>query len=75
VQKLYAALKDDITQEGLTLAGSWVIGEFGDALLRGGQYEEEELVKEVRESDIVDLFETILGSSYAGLIVQQPRSS
>jgi AP-1 complex subunit gamma-1 len=71
VQKLYAALKDDITQEGLTLAGSWVIGEFGDALLRGGQYEEEELVKEVKESDIVDLFETILGSSYAGLIVQQ----
>jgi AP-1 complex subunit gamma-1 len=71
VQKLYVALKDDITQEGLTLAGSWVIGEYGDALLRGGQYEEEELVKEVRESDIVDLFETILGSSYAGLIVQQ----
>ena len=71
VQKLYAALKDDITQEGLTQAGSWVIGEYGDALLRGGQYEEEELVKEVRETDIVDLFETILGSSYAGLIVQQ----
>ncbi|KAF1919102.1 adaptin N terminal region-domain-containing protein [Ampelomyces quisqualis] len=71
VQKLYAALKDDITQEGLTLAGSWVIGEYGDALLRGGQYEEEELVKEVKESDIVELFETILGSSYAGLIVQQ----
>lgn len=71
VQKLYIALKDDITQEGLTLAGSWVIGEYGDALLRGGQYEEEKLVKEVKESDIVDLFETILGSSYAGLIVQQ----
>jgi AP-1 complex subunit gamma-1 len=48
-----------------------VIGEYGDALLRGGQYEEEELVKEVKESDIVDLFETILGSSYAGLVVQQ----
>ncbi|CAE7013260.1 hypothetical protein CFE70_002345 [Pyrenophora teres f. teres 0-1] len=71
VQKLYAALKEDITQEGLTLAGSWVIGEYGDALLRGGQYEEEELVKEIKESDVVDLFETILGSSYAGLIVQQ----
>ena len=71
VQKLYAALKEDITQEGLTLAGSWVIGEYGDSLLRGGQYEEEELVKEVKESEIVDLFETILGSSYAGLIVQQ----
>ncbi|KAF2183168.1 AP-1 complex subunit gamma-1 [Zopfia rhizophila CBS 207.26] len=71
VQKLYAALKDDITQEGLTLAGSWVIGEYGDALLRGGQYEEEELVKEVKESDLVDLFETVLGSSYAGQIVTE----
>lgn len=71
VQKLYAALKDDITQEGLTLAGAWVIGEYGDALLRGGQYEEEELVKEVKEGDIVDLFETILNSSYAGLIATQ----
>jgi AP-1 complex subunit gamma-1 len=71
VQKLYAALKDDITQEGLTLAGSWVIGEYGDALLKGGQYEEEELVKEVKESDIVDLFETILNSSYATQNVTQ----
>ena len=65
VQKLYAGLKDDITQEGLTLAGTWVIGEYGDALLRGGQYEEEELVQEVHESDIVDLFTNILDSSYA----------
>ncbi|KAK3197518.1 hypothetical protein GRF29_216g451906, partial [Pseudopithomyces chartarum] len=71
VQKLYAALKEDITQEGLTLAGSWVIGEFGDALLKGGQYEEEELVKEVKESDIVDLLDTILNSSYAGLNITQ----
>ncbi|KAF2101685.1 Adaptor protein complex AP-1 gamma subunit [Rhizodiscina lignyota] len=69
VQKLYANLKDDITQEGLTLAGTWVIGEFGDSLLRGGSYEEEELVKEVKESDLVDLFTTILNSSYAGQIV------
>ncbi|KAF1958390.1 AP-1 complex subunit gamma-1 [Byssothecium circinans] len=71
VQKLYAALKEDITQEGLTQAGSWVIGEYGDSLLRGGQYEEEELVKEVKESDVVDLFENLLNSSYAGLIVTQ----
>ncbi|KAL1986269.1 hypothetical protein VTN96DRAFT_6637 [Rasamsonia emersonii] len=65
VQKLYASLKEDITQEGLTLAAAWVIGEYGDALLRGGQYEEEELVKEVRESDIIDLFMNILNSTYA----------
>lgn len=71
VQKLYTALKDDITQEGLILAGTWVIGEYGDSLLKGGQYEEEELVKEVKESDIVDLFATILGSGYSGQIVTQ----
>ncbi|RFU28067.1 hypothetical protein B7463_g8279, partial [Scytalidium lignicola] len=65
VQKLYANLKKDITQESLTLAGAWCIGEYGDSLLRGGQYEEEELVQEVKEHDIVDLFSTILNSSYA----------
>ncbi|KAL2043178.1 hypothetical protein N7G274_004238 [Stereocaulon virgatum] len=71
VQKLYAGLKDDITQEGLTLAGTWVIGEYGDALLRGGQYEEEELVQEVKESEVVDLFNTILESAYSSQIVTE----
>ncbi|MCJ1274270.1 clathrin associated protein complex large subunit [Puttea exsequens] len=70
-QKLYAALKDDITQEGLTLAGTWVIGEYGDSLLRGGQYEEEELVREIKESDVVDLFTTILNSAYSSQIVTE----
>lgn len=64
-QKLYSSLKEDISQEGLTLAATWVIGEYGDNLLRGGQYEEEELVKEVKESDIVDVFTNILNSTYA----------
>ncbi|TKX18208.1 AP-1 complex subunit gamma [Elsinoe australis] len=70
-QKLFAALKDDISQEALNLAGSWVIGEYGDSLLRGGQYEEEELVKEVRESDVVDLFSSILNSSHSGQVVTE----
>lgn len=65
VQKLFTNLKKDITQESLTQAGAWCIGEFGDSLLRGGQYEEEELVQEVKEHEIVDLFTTILNSSYA----------
>lgn len=68
-QKLYSSLKEDISQEGLTLAAAWVIGEYGDNLLHGGQYEEEELVKEVRESDIVDLFTNILNSTYASQTV------
>ncbi|KAJ4385320.1 clathrin associated protein complex large subunit [Neurospora sp. IMI 360204] len=65
VQKLYTNLKKDITQESLTQAGAWCIGEYGDALLRGGQYEEEELVHEVKEHEIIDLFTTILNSNYA----------
>lgn len=64
VQKLYISLKKDITQESLTQAAAWCIGEYGDALLRGGQYEEEELVQEVKEHEIVDLFSSILNSSY-----------
>ena len=71
VQKLYASLKEDITQEGLTLAGAWVIGEYGDALLRGGVYEEDELVQKVEEHEIVDLFSTILSSAYANQIVTE----
>jgi AP-1 complex subunit gamma-1 len=47
VQKLYTALREDISQESLTLAGVWVIGEYGDILVSGGSYEEEELAKEV----------------------------
>ena len=71
VQKLYAGLKKDITQESLTLAGAWCIGEYGDALLRGGQYEEEELVQEVKQNEVVDLFSTILNSSYATQIATE----
>lgn len=71
VQKLYAALRKDITQEGLTLAGAWCIGEFGDLLLKGGNYEEPDLVQEVKESDVVDLFLTILNSSYATQSVKE----
>lgn len=71
VQKLYSGLKADITQEALTLSATWCIGEYGDLLLRGGSYEDEDLVKEVRESDMVDLYTTILDSTYATQIVTE----
>lgn len=64
VQKLYINLRKDITQESLTQAAAWCIGEFGESLLRGGQYEEEELVQEVKEHEIIDIFSSILNSSY-----------
>ncbi|KAH7309439.1 adaptor protein complex gamma-adaptin subunit [Stachybotrys elegans] len=71
VQKLYTNLKKDITQESLTQAGAWCIGEYADALTRGGQYEEEELVREVKESEILDLFTLILNSSYGTQVTSQ----
>lgn len=71
MRKLYAYLREDLSQEGLSLAGSWVIGEFGDALVRAGPNEEEGSQIHVTESDIVDLFVSILGSSYANQIVTE----
>jgi AP-1 complex subunit gamma-1 len=53
------------------LGAAWVVGEYGDALLRGGQAEEDEVVVQVAESEVVDLFSTILNSSYATQIVHE----
>jgi len=47
-----------------------VIGEYGDALLRGGREEDEEAIN-VQESDVVDLLATILSSTYSGQVVTQ----
>ncbi|KAI8599905.1 putative gamma-adaptin [Dissophora ornata] len=71
VQKLYGALKEDISQESLTLAGVWVIGEYGDILISGGSYEEEELAKEVTESDVIDLLESILAGPFANQVLRE----
>jgi len=40
--KLYAALQDDISQESLTLASLWVIGEYGDVLFEGGVVDDDQ---------------------------------
>ena len=66
VHRLYASLKEDISQEGLTLAGAWGIGEYGDALLRGS-----DIGGVVSESEIVDLFHTILNSAFSSQIVTE----
>ncbi|KAI0999912.1 AP-1 complex subunit gamma-1 [Podosphaera aphanis] len=71
VRKLYISLNKDITQESLTLAGAWCIGEYGDALLRGGQLDEQEEAQEISEKQIVDLFSSILNSSYATQIATE----
>ncbi|KJZ75671.1 hypothetical protein HIM_04828 [Hirsutella minnesotensis 3608] len=65
VRKLYTNLKKDITQESLTQAGAWCVGEHADALFGGGQPGEEELVQNIKESEVVELLALILNSSYA----------
>ena len=39
--KLYSSLRSDISQESLTLAATWVIGEYSEILLEGGLVDEE----------------------------------
>ena len=39
--KLYTSLRSDISQESLTLAATWVIGEYSEVLLEGGLVDEE----------------------------------
>ncbi|CEP10509.1 hypothetical protein [Parasitella parasitica] len=72
VQKLYAALKQDISQEGLVLASVWVIGEYGDVLVGSGNFEEEEGgVIEVSDSLVVKLLESILLGPYANQVTRE----
>lgn len=71
VQKLYSALKNDISQEGLNIAGIWLIGEYSQKLLNGGSFEEEDNVQEVSENDIVSLMETVLNSAFSSDVVKE----
>ncbi|WVN88222.1 uncharacterized protein L203_103423 [Cryptococcus depauperatus CBS 7841] len=70
-QRLYAALSADLSQESLTLASVWVIGEFGDILLQGGTIDDGEEVKQVTDSGLVDLLELALNSPYANNLIRQ----
>ncbi|SNX84050.1 probable golgi adaptor HA1/AP1 adaptin gamma subunit [Melanopsichium pennsylvanicum] len=71
VQKLFSALHGDFSQDSLTLAAVWVIGEFGDILIQGGNFEDEELVREVQPKDVVDLLSSVLESPYINGLIRQ----
>lgn len=71
VQKLFLALHQDFSQESLTLASVWVIGEFGDVLIQGGNFEDEELVRKVQSKDVVDLLSSVLDSPYVNGLIRQ----
>ena len=53
--KLYTALQADISQESLTLASVWVIGEYSEILLEGGIVDEEQ-TRQVLSGPYIQVF-------------------
>ncbi|KAG6333060.1 hypothetical protein ID866_6029 [Astraeus odoratus] len=68
--KLYTALQEDISQESLTLAAVWIIGEYSEVLLEGGIVDEEQ-PKQVSDKDILDLLLLAVDSPYANYLTRQ----
>lgn len=77
VKKLFAALYRDFSQDALTVAAVWAVGEYGDLLLvplTGGEPQDRDdpdLTRQVTGTMAVDLLATLLGSSYANEKVRQ----
>jgi AP-1 complex subunit gamma-1 len=40
--KLYLALRADLSQESLTLAATWILGEYSEVLIQGGLIDDEQ---------------------------------
>jgi AP-1 complex subunit gamma-1 len=40
--RLYNALREDISQEALTLSSTWILGEYSEILIEGGLVDEEQ---------------------------------
>ncbi|KAI0642162.1 Adaptor protein complex AP-1 gamma subunit [Trametes meyenii] len=68
--KLYTSLRTDISQESLTLAATWVIGEYSEILLEGGLVDEEQS-KVITDKELVDLLLSVLDSPYANYLTRQ----
>ncbi|KAJ2918673.1 hypothetical protein MD484_g1740, partial [Candolleomyces efflorescens] len=68
--KLYLALKADISQESLTLAATWILGEYADILMEGGIVEDDKTTP-VRDSEIIDLLLSCMDSPYSNYLIRQ----
>ncbi|TFY67561.1 hypothetical protein EVG20_g3899 [Dentipellis fragilis] len=68
--KLYSALLADISQESLTLAATWVLGEYSEILVEGGLVDEEK-ARPVSDKEIIDLVLSVLDSPYANYLTRQ----
>ncbi|KZT65038.1 gamma-adaptin [Daedalea quercina L-15889] len=68
--KLYTSLRSDISQESLTLAATWILGEYSEVLLEGGLVDEDQ-PKPIRDVELADLLLSILDSPYANYLTRQ----
>jgi len=63
--KLYASLREDVSQEYLVYAGLWTIGEFGDILINEAlPADEDSPALKVTETEVLDLLESVLNSPF-----------
>ncbi|KAI5895020.1 Adaptor protein complex AP-1 gamma subunit [Schizophyllum commune H4-8] len=68
--RLYVALHADISQESLTLAATWILGEYSDIVLESGIVDDD-TAKPVTDKELVDLLSSILDSPYANQVTRQ----
>lgn len=71
VQRLYSSLHADFSQESLTLGSVWMVGEYGDLLIQGGGIEDDEVIRDLQPSKVVDLIASLLDSPYANSHIRQ----
>jgi len=65
VHKLFASIKEDMSQEYLLFAGLWAVGEFGDILVNEVlPADEDSPAIRVTETEVLDLLESIISSPF-----------
>lgn len=84
--KLYLALRADLSQESLTLAATWILGEYSEIILQGGILDDEQTVKvsickknesssqrsfQITDTDLIDLIFSAMDSPYANYLIRQ----
>ncbi|PFH51905.1 hypothetical protein AMATHDRAFT_58122 [Amanita thiersii Skay4041] len=68
--KLYLALKEDISQESLTLAATWVLGEYSEIVLEAGITDDDRPTR-LSDKELVDLILSTMDSPYANSLTRQ----
>lgn len=73
-QKLFAGLKHDLSQKTLTLAALWLIGEYGDLLIKSGNFTDEDSGEAIhigQGQPVVDVIEAVLASPFANDVIRE----